>query len=431
MKRDDETPTIDGVTGPLSVAMISPGWPSGAFANGIIPYVANIAQEMRGFGNTVTVVAQHARGGVDGVDVRESNPFERPRSVVDRAVDSICYRVVNGLGQRRAVVRALVEECRALIEERGLQLVEIEESHGWSRWLQEALPIPVVVRLHGPWFVNGPLRGAVEGAEFRRQVRDEGRALGEARAITAPSLEILERTRAYYGLPLAGAQVIPAPTEMIPPGRRWRPEGCDPETVVFVGRFDRHKGGDLVIDAFAEVARRRPEARLRFVGADAGIFVDDEGRPRTILEQIALRFPDEASASRVEWLGGQPSSALPELRRQGALVVVGSRYETFALTVVEAMAMGCPLVAPRVGGVPEIVEDGVNGLLFEPGDAGDMAGKICRLLEDRSLAARLGHRAGLDAERRYEPSTVARRIEANYRRVIESWNHSGRRGPAR
>jgi glycosyltransferase involved in cell wall biosynthesis len=186
-----------------------------------------------------------------------------------------------------------------------------------------------------------------------------------------------------------------------------------------------------VIDAFAEVARRRPGARLLFAGADAGIFVDDRGRPRTILEQIALRFPDEASASRVEWLGGQPASALPDLRRKGALVVVGSRYDNFPLTVVEAMAMGCPLVAPRVGGIPEVVDDGVNGLLFEAGNAGDMAEKVGRLLEDRSMAARLGHRAGLDTEHRYDPTILARRTEAYYRRVIEGWNHSGRKGPAR
>jgi hypothetical protein len=175
MRRDDRSPSIDEGAGPLSVALVTPGWPSGAFANGIIPYVADMAEEMRAAGHTVTVVAQHAKGGVDGVDVRESRPFGRPKGAVNRAVDALCYRVVNDLGQRRVIVRALAEECRALIRDRGLQLVEIEESHGWSRWLQEALPIPVVVRIHGPWFVNGPLRGAVEDARFRRQVRHEGR----------------------------------------------------------------------------------------------------------------------------------------------------------------------------------------------------------------------------------------------------------------
>jgi hypothetical protein len=60
-----------------------------------------------------------------------------------------------------------------------------------------------------------------------------------------------------------------------------------------------------------------------------------------------------------------------------------------------------------------------------------MAEKILRLLEDRSLAAGLGRQAGLDAERRYDPTTVARRIEACHRRVIESRDRPGPRGPAR
>jgi glycosyltransferase involved in cell wall biosynthesis len=431
MRPDDQIPPINGESGPLSVALVTPGWPSGAFPNGIIPYVANMAEELRGFGHTVTVVAQHAKEGVDGVDVRESRPFERPKGRVNRAVDALCYRVVTDLGQRRVIVRALAEECRALIRDRGLQLVEIEESHGWSRWLQKALPIPVVVRIHGPWFVNGPLRGAVEDAKFRRQVRLEGRALAEARAITAPSLDIIERSRAYYGLPLEGAEVIPAPTEMVPPDRRWTPEGSEPESVVFVGRFDRHKGGDLVIDAFAEVARRRPGARLRFAGPDAGIFVDDDGRGRTILEHVALRFPGGTSEGRVEWLGGRPASDLPEIRRRGAVVAVASRYDNFPLTVVEAMAMGCPLVAPRVGGIPEMVEDGVNGLLFEPGNAADLASKIGRLLEDRPTAEALGRRAGEDAALRYDPATLARRTEAFYRRVLEGRGRPDRKGRPR
>ena len=59
-----------------------------------------------------------------------------------------------------------------------------------------------------------------------------------------------------------------------------------------------------------------------------------------------------------------------------AVVVVGSRYDNFPVTVLEAMAVGCPLVAPRVGGIPEIVEDGVNGLLYEAGNPADMAAKL-------------------------------------------------------
>ena len=159
MKRDDQSLAIDRAAGPLSVGLISPGWPSSAFANGIIPYVANTSHELRGFGHTVTVVAQNSKGGVDGVDVRESNPFYRPRKLVDRTVDALCYRVVAGLGQRRVIVRALVEECRALIEEprpptrrdRGVSRLVPMAPGGPAGPGGRPAPRPVVRQRAAPW----------------------------------------------------------------------------------------------------------------------------------------------------------------------------------------------------------------------------------------------------------------------------------------
>lgn len=415
---------------PLSVAFVCPGWPPEAHANGIIPYIADIAAKMREAGHRPTIMAERVSGEADGVYVRDVQSSLAAPSLATRSVDYLSYRISAELGNRRKSTRALIADGRRLVEGRGLQLLEIEEAFGRSWWIQRSLPIPVVVRLHGPWFLNGPLRGAADDAKFRRRVRQEGRAIREADAITAPSLDVLERTRAYYGLPLEGAVVIPPPTAMIPPEARWKPEGRDPDTIVFVGRFDRHKGGDLVIDAFAEVARRRPGARLRFIGPDAG-FADDAGRPWKIEDYLRHRLGDGPASGRVEWLGPRPTTALLALRREGAVVVVGSRYETFALTVSEAMAAGCPVVAPRVGGIPEMVEDGINGLLFRPGDASDMAEKLCRILEDDALAARLGRRAGIDCEQRHGPAALARRFADNFRKVIEGGPRPGRKKATR
>jgi glycosyltransferase involved in cell wall biosynthesis len=414
----------------LSMAFVSPGWPPNAFANGIVPYVANITDEMRIAGHRVTIVAQKIMGEESSDKVRNVETTRIARSMAVRAVDSLVYRVSNDMGIRHQVTRALVTVCRGLIEDEGLQIVEMEESFGVVRRLQRGLPIPVVVRLHGPWFLNGPLRGAIDDAAFRRRVRLEKEAILEADAITTPSLDVLERTREYYGLPLEHARVIPPPTTMIAPEARWKPETSEAETIVFVGRFDRHKGGDLVIDAFAELARRRPEARLLFAGPDAN-YRDDDGRLWKIEDYIRDRIPDDGIASRVRWLGAQPSASLPDLRRRGAVVVVGSRYDNFPVTVLEAMALGSPLVAPRVGGIPEIVVDGVNGLLYEAGSAGDMAAKLGRVLEDRDLAVKLGAQAALDCERRHNPATLAREIAGFFREVIEARGRSRREIPPR
>ena len=293
----------------------------------------------------------------------------------------------------------------------------MEDAFGWSRGVQKGRSIPVIVRLHGPYFLNGAMQGGLDDPASRKRLRDEGLAIASATAITAPSHDVLERTRSYYGLALEDAAVIPPPVPRIPASERWDPSGCDPNVILFIGRFDRHKGGDLIIDAFARVAERLPQARLRFVGPDVGLGGDD-GRKWTITDYLNERLPDNSVRRRVEWLGRQPPAALSDLRRGAAVTVVCSRYETFGLTAAEPLVQGCPLVVTAAGALPEIVQDGINGLLCRPDDPEDLTDKICRLLNDPSLAARLGQRAMIDGGDWYDPGHLAEKFLKFYYRVV-------------
>jgi glycosyltransferase involved in cell wall biosynthesis len=98
--------------------------------------------------------------------------------------------------------------------------------------------------------------------------------------------------------------------------------------------------------------------------------------------------------------------------------VVCSRYETFGLTATEAMSQGCPLVATRAGALPEIVEEGRNGLLCRPGDPDDLAERLCRLFTDPSLAISLGRQASADCRRRFNAGLLAARSVEYYQSVI-------------
>ena len=158
---------------------------------------------------------------------------------------------------------------------------------------------------------------------------------------------------------LENAEVIPNPTE--PVADLWQLAQADPKRILFVGRFDRLKGGDLVIDAFARIVQAEPEARLSFVGPDRGCRTDN-GDTWQIEQYIRHRLPGALETKRVEWLGAQPFSALAQLRRQALVCVICSRYETFPYTVIEAMALGCPIVAATVGGIPEIIRNESNGV---------------------------------------------------------------------
>jgi glycosyltransferase involved in cell wall biosynthesis len=239
----------------------------------------------------------------------------------------------------------------------------------------------------------------------------------------------LEQVRDYYRIALLDAEVIPNPTWPVPVAERWRLEGCDPKQVLFVGRFDRLKGGDLIIEAFGRVLHDVPEARLCFVGPDASCAVDD-GRRWNMEDFVRDRVPGALETGRIKWLGRQPFSALAELRRRAMVTIVCSRSETFSYTAIEAMALGCPTVGAKTGGIAEIIQDNINGLLHRAEDPSDIAAKIVHLLKNPAQAAELGRQAAADCERRYYPDVVAGRTVEFYRRIVsrQALPHQYQRG---
>ena len=302
------------------------------------------------------------------------------------------------------------------IAEHNLDIFEMEETFGWARWLRQTSPIPICIRLHGPWFLNGRALGVPEDEGFRHRVEEEGRAIRDADLITAPSRDVLEQTRAFYGLALQDAEVIPCPAPRIT--RHWRLSDADPKRILFVGRFDRHKGGDLIIDAFGKILAQIPDARLWFVGPDRG-YIDANGRTWHIEEYLRERIPGALELKQVEWLGAQPFSALASLRCKAMVSVVCSRYETFSFVVLETIALGCPLVAARVGGIPEIIDGYSNGLLHRASDSEDLAAQIIALLNDPERAAKLGKHAAIDSKQRFSRELVAERALNCYGKAIE------------
>jgi glycosyltransferase involved in cell wall biosynthesis len=402
----------------LSIGYFSPCWTSTPPPNGIVTYVGTVVQALEAMGHRVTILALGEAEETPGRTVYDIEQARAAQTKLSRVVDGLLYRIAPESTQRHMARRFVSSMVRRAVAEAGIQILEIEETFGTARWVCQAAAIPVCVRLHGPWFLNGTALGVPENAAFHRRIRDEGRAIQTAAAITAPSRDILEQTQRFYGIDLPAAEAIPNPTSPVPAADRWRPQDCESNQVLFVGRFDRHKGGDLIIEAFKLVVREIPDARLRFVGPDRGCVASD-GQTWHIEDFIRDRIPGALDTGRVEWLGQQPPAVLAGLRRSGAVTVICSRYENFPYTVLESMATGCPTVAADVGGIPELVQDGVHGLLHRPGDPADIAAKIIELLKDPVRAAELGRQAALTCEQRFYPEVVVRRLIDFYRRVLD------------
>lgn len=166
-------------------------------------------------------------------------------------------------------------------------------------------------------------------------------------------------------------------------------------TLLTVGNLRREKGHDTLLTAFSLVLEDVPDARLVLVG---------DGPQRDALHRRASELHVESS---VEWAGFAPD-VWPFLARAW-LFALPSFEETGGIAALEAMAAGLPVVASRVGGLPEVVADGATGLLVPPGDPAALAAPLVRLLTDADLRASMGaaarHTAGherrADAVERY------------------------------
>jgi glycosyltransferase involved in cell wall biosynthesis len=386
------------------ILLVSPGWPRAAYANGIVSYVDNMKRGFEAAGSEVRVAAYEiARGGEDAEVIHGA--FSR-RGALQRLATRVTWKLAPSAAARAFGALDVVTAFRRLQSAAPFDLAEIEESRGDSLWAARAVAAPIVVRLHGPWFLNAPARGVREDAAFRSLVAREGRAIARAEGLSSPSRDVLERVRKRYELELPDAVVIPNPGPAPESQSLWRPESAEAGLILFVGRFDRHKGGDLVVDAFVKLASAGRSVRLIMAGRDDGV-VDDAGRRWSFPEYLEARVPPQQRGA-ISLLGQVTPEKLVELRKRASAVVFASRYENFPLSLLEALSQGCPLVSCDAGSCTEIVADGRNALLFPAGDAAALADRLGVLLDQPQRAAQLAERGLADYRARFLPEQIAR-----------------------
>jgi len=185
--------------------------------------------------------------------------------------------------------------------------------------------------------------------------------------------------------------------------------------IAVLARLNRLKGVEYFLEAAAIVAARFPEARFLIVG-DAAVVRDGaivKGDYRRELERDAARLGLEG---RVVFAGFRLD--VPELLSEVAVSVLPSLSEGLSNTLLESMAAGVPVVATRVGGNLETVEDGRTGLLVPPCDAAALGDAICRLLEDGELAARFGEAGRRRVVEYFSLARMVRETEGFYQDLV-------------
>jgi glycosyltransferase involved in cell wall biosynthesis len=268
---------------------------------------------------------------------------------------------------------------------------------------------PSVVKLTGdPAFERMRWRGTFTGGleEFQRGGGGlESAALRALRSATLRTATRIVCPSGYlrdvvisWGVPAERVTVLPnpVPSSAAPVDRAAvrRRLGVDSDVLLaFAGRFGPQKALDVALDA---------------VAATEGVTLALAGEGDGTAE---LRRRAEVLGDRVRFLGALPRDEVLELFGAADASVLASAWENLPHAVLESLAVGTPVLATAVGGVPEIVEDGVNGLLVSAGDRESFAAAVARFAEDATLRERLRAGAAASVER-FAPERVYAELES-------------------
>jgi glycosyltransferase involved in cell wall biosynthesis len=296
-------------------------------------------------------------------------------------------------------------------------------------WDLEALGVlretdlPVAVNVSTPVAIIGPMAGflrndGTDAPELRRLLDLESEIMDTADIFQVNTAAAIETIRAEYGKTCRADRWHPVHLGLkdradASPDREDHPH-CG-RTVYFAGRFEARKGIDTLLAAMEPILRDYADVELVLAGEDRPL--EPGELPFGALWRS--RHQNQEWMNRVTMLGVVDDALLHERYAEADVVVLPSRYESFGLVMAEAMMHGRPLVSTDTSGVREVVRNGIDGVLVDPGSVDELECAIRAVLDDPTFAARLGATARERFEAHLSIERAAERFE-DFCQLMES-----------
>jgi glycosyltransferase involved in cell wall biosynthesis len=383
--------------------IISREYSPAAYApGGIGTYVENIARLLAERGETVHIIGQRWDGAPKAREVtcggklivhrigEHDVPPCDDANAVDRHIRSIQgLRTTAFPSQWFAWHAAALAE--KLIEQNAIDVVEGQdwEAPLYFLLLRRMLGLgpqrtpPCIVHLHSPSELIRHFNGAFSvPPEYTIKKRLEDFCVRAADALLCPSYYLARQCSKHYDLPQNAIEVIRLPVGFTPLVER-EPLTWDQGSICYMGRIEPRKGIIEWFEAAARIAVEDPAAHFDFVGADIW------GLQRTLLQSVPRRWH-----SRFRFHGSKPRAELVKYLARAKAAVVPSRWENFPNSCIEAMSSGLPVIATRLGGMVELIEDGRTGWLAADTGVAGMVDGLAEALR-RCLAASAEDRASM------------------------------------
>jgi len=363
---------------------------------------SRLARELTERGCRVAVATNRWPDELPRREVIHGIPVHRYRFVAPaRGVGAIARFLVGFPFVTIGVIRSVRKLQPTVVH---VQCISVNAFYAWIA--ARALRVPLVVTLQGELTMDTD-QVYQRSSMLRRLLRH---LLRTADAVTACSRQTLDEAEAAMGVRTGErGSVVFNGVDLEELDVRTHGSVSD-RYILAIGRHVPEKGFDVLIRAFALLDR--DDVRLVIAG---------DGPERERLEKLAA---DVGLAGRVELPGRACRPRTVELFQGCELFVLPSRHEPFGIVNVEAMASAKAVIATSVGGVPEIVHNGENGLLVPPDDLAALAEAITMLLDDDTLRHRLGE-TGREAARSFSWSTITGQYLGVYESAAQRRTHRG------
>ena len=313
---------------------------------------------------------------------------------------------VSGLRGLRAMCRLVPYLAKLWSAIGRADLVHLMANSGWS-WHLFATPALWVAWLRRvPSIVN--YRGGEAASFLERHAPVVRASMSRASLLVVPS-GFLQEIFGRHGMV---AEIVPNVVDLA----RFRPvarsDDNDRPHLVVTRNLEQIYGNDIAIRALPLISQAYPEAQLTIAGS---------GPCLASLQQLARSL---GVAERVHFVGRLDRDGVAELYRDAHLMLNPSRVDNMPNAVLEALACGIPVVSSRVGGLPFMVEDGVDARLVAPDDPAAFASAALALLSDRETRTRMIRR-GLENAHRHSWSAVKDQLFSAYRRALDGARQPG------
>lgn len=305
--------------------------------------------------------------------------------------------------------KSIAKKLDRIVKEHDVDIIEAPEARAELLWYQMFYKqrSAIVIKLHTPrWLVDKLARNKPK-LWNRLEYLAEKTSIKKADVVYSCSHALLNVGKEYF--PKRSYTVIYNPINL-PNINTSKKDG---EMILFVGRLQWHKGVQAFGTVIPSVLKEKPDVNFIFLGPDCNWHGG-----HSLKEYILNQIPEKMKSS-AHFLGGVSREKVLEYLQKASVCVLPSLWENFPYTCLEAMVSGCAVVGSKNGGMAEMIENGISGILIDPEKPEEVSEAILKLLSDQSLRQQMGLNAIKRVKKVFSSDNIVEQTLELYHQAIE------------